>query len=117
MARQPLVTICIPVFNEEKYLSSMIENTLAQDYDNLEVLISDIWLLKTKKVKLHVYALNEDSKHSQWIIRIDGVERQASLFQLNTVGTHVMYELKVIACSEESHIAVRVECIDIADLN
>jgi len=37
----PLVTVCIPVYNESKNLASTIENIINQDYMNLEILISD----------------------------------------------------------------------------
>jgi glycosyltransferase involved in cell wall biosynthesis len=37
----PKVTIAIPVYNEEKYLSRTIESALNQTYKNIEVLISD----------------------------------------------------------------------------
>jgi len=37
----PLVSICIPVFNEEKDIERTITNVLTQTYDNFEVVISD----------------------------------------------------------------------------
>lgn len=39
--RQPLVTIGIPNFNYGRYLRQAVESALAQDYPNLEVLVSD----------------------------------------------------------------------------
>ena len=36
-----LVTIGLPVFNGERYVSSAIESLLGQDYQNLELVISD----------------------------------------------------------------------------
>ena len=38
---KPFVSICIPVFNGENYLSNCIESILDQDYDNFEILIID----------------------------------------------------------------------------
>lgn len=38
---KPFVSVCIPVFNGENYLSNCIESILEQDYDNFEVLIMD----------------------------------------------------------------------------
>lgn len=38
---QPLVSICIPVFNEEKYLERTIKSVLSQTYGNFELVISD----------------------------------------------------------------------------
>jgi len=37
----PLVTIGIPTFNQEKYISEAIESALAQHYPNLEVVVAD----------------------------------------------------------------------------
>ena len=41
ITNRPLVSICIPVFNEEKYIERTITNVLSQTYDNFEVVISD----------------------------------------------------------------------------
>src|ERR1700682_5192468 len=37
----PLVSIGVPVYNGEKYLSKTLESLLAQDYPNLEIILSD----------------------------------------------------------------------------
>ncbi|MFN2440471.1 MAG: glycosyltransferase family 2 protein [Chitinophagaceae bacterium] len=37
----PLVTIGIPTFNQEKYISEAIESALEQDYPNLEIAVAD----------------------------------------------------------------------------
>jgi glycosyltransferase involved in cell wall biosynthesis len=37
----PLVTIAIPVYNQEQYVASAIESALIQTYPNLEVIVSD----------------------------------------------------------------------------
>lgn len=37
----PLVTIGVPVFNEGKYLDNSLDALATQDYDNLEILLSD----------------------------------------------------------------------------
>lgn len=41
MHENPLVSIGVPVYNEERYLSLTLESLLAQDYRNLELIISD----------------------------------------------------------------------------
>lgn len=38
---EPLVTIGVPVYNGEKYLSQAIDSILAQDYLNIEIIIID----------------------------------------------------------------------------
>ena len=37
----PLVTIVLPVYNEELFIRETLESILAQDYENIEILISD----------------------------------------------------------------------------
>lgn len=37
----PLVSIMIPTYNQSKYISESIESALAQDYENLEIIIAD----------------------------------------------------------------------------
>jgi len=38
---QPLVSVCIPTYNGEKYLKEALESVLAQTYSSLEIIISD----------------------------------------------------------------------------
>lgn len=37
----PLVSICMPVYNGERFLSYTIDNILAQSYRNIELIIVD----------------------------------------------------------------------------
>jgi len=41
MRSQPLVSICIPSYNSEKFISATLESVLAQSFTNFEVLITD----------------------------------------------------------------------------
>jgi glycosyltransferase involved in cell wall biosynthesis len=38
---QPLVSICIPTFNRAQKLARAVENAIGQDYENLEIIVSD----------------------------------------------------------------------------
>src|SRR4030095_2481272 len=38
---QPKISVCLPVFNGERFLRAAIESVLNQTYDNYELLISD----------------------------------------------------------------------------
>ncbi|WP_422759563.1 glycosyltransferase [Microcoleus anatoxicus] len=38
---QPLVSVCIPTYNGEKYLNEAILSVIAQSYPNLEIIVSD----------------------------------------------------------------------------
>lgn len=41
MERQPLVSVIIPVYNSEQYLSETLDSVLATDYANFEVIVMD----------------------------------------------------------------------------
>ena len=41
MTNQPLVTVLLPVYNAEKYLSEGIESIINQTYKNLDILLVD----------------------------------------------------------------------------
>jgi len=41
MSAFPLVSICIPVYNAERYVSEAIESALNQTYPNIEVIVAD----------------------------------------------------------------------------
>ena len=38
---EPLVSVIIPLFNKEKYISSTIKSVIAQDYKNIELILID----------------------------------------------------------------------------
>ena len=40
-ANLPLVSICIPAYNAASFIRETLESTLAQDYPNLEIIVSD----------------------------------------------------------------------------
>ena len=37
----PLVSFCILTYNQEKFIEDAIKGALSQEYDNLEIIISD----------------------------------------------------------------------------
>jgi glycosyltransferase involved in cell wall biosynthesis len=39
--KKPLVSIGIPLYNEERYLRQMLDSLISQDYENFEIIISD----------------------------------------------------------------------------
>ncbi|MEN3322524.1 glycosyltransferase family 2 protein [Mariniflexile soesokkakense] len=41
MAKLPLVSICIPTFNGEKYIAETMNSAIQQTYPNLEIIVSD----------------------------------------------------------------------------
>ena len=41
MTFRPLISVCMPVYNTEQYLSQAIASVLAQSYDHLELIVCD----------------------------------------------------------------------------
>lgn len=41
MEQPPLVSICIPAYNAERFIAETLESALRQDYPNLEIIVSD----------------------------------------------------------------------------
>ena len=41
LTSNPLISICIPVFNGENYIIECVESALSQTYQNLEVIVVD----------------------------------------------------------------------------
>ena len=41
MLNNPKISVCIPVYNTEKYISQCVESVILQDYKNIEIIISD----------------------------------------------------------------------------
>ncbi|HVG41719.1 MAG TPA: glycosyltransferase family A protein, partial [Chitinophagaceae bacterium] len=89
----PLVTINIPTYNQQGYIARAIESCLAQDYSNLEIVVSDdcstdntyhiAKKFESNKVRVHQtpqnsgrvknyrYALYELAK-GEWVANLDG---------------------------------------------
>ena len=58
--KEKLVSVAIPVFNGEKYIAESIESILKQDYQELEILISDNFSNDNLHLYMH-YILNQFS--------------------------------------------------------
>lgn len=68
--KKPLVSICVPCYNHEKYISMFIESVLSQDYENWELIITDdcstdnsYQLLKSYKDKRIKIYKNDKNRH------------------------------------------------------
>lgn len=63
----PLVSIALPIFNEEKYLRETLDSLISQKYQNLEILISDNCSEDNTKDICHEYAARDSriSYHRQ----------------------------------------------------
>jgi glycosyltransferase involved in cell wall biosynthesis len=90
---QPLVTITIPTYNQEKYIGRAIESCLKQDYPNLEIIVSDdcstdgtysaAKAYEGNQVKVHRTPANmgrvKNYRHTlynlakgEWVVNLDG---------------------------------------------
>ena len=81
---QPLVSIIMPVYNCELFLSKSIESVISQSYKNWELLIVDdgskdksvsiveAYVEKDSRIKLYI---NESEEHGPGIARNYGIER------------------------------------------
>lgn len=89
----PLVSINIPTYNQEKYIARAISSALAQDYPNLEVVVSDdcstdntfaiAKSLESDKVRVHQNQKNlgrvgnyrfvlYNLSRGEWVVNLDG---------------------------------------------
>lgn len=81
---QPLVSVIMPVYNAEKYLSEAIESIVNQNYQNWELLIVDdgskdrsisiveSYTKKDSRIRLYI---NDSGEHGPGIARNYGMER------------------------------------------
>ncbi|KTD99322.1 glycosyltransferase family 2 protein [Pseudoalteromonas sp. H71] len=68
---QPLVSIIMPAYNAEKYISESIESVLAQSYKNWELLITDDRSTDTTQQIINKYAI-QDSRIKLFINEKNG---------------------------------------------
>lgn len=82
--KQPLVSVIMPVYNAEKYLSEAIESVISQSYSNWELLIVDdgsndnsISIIESyakKDSRIRIYT-NDSGEHGSGIARNYGMKR------------------------------------------
>jgi glycosyltransferase involved in cell wall biosynthesis len=91
--KAPLVTISIPTYNQERYIARAIESALAQNYPNLEIIISDdastdgtlaaAQRYEGGRVRVHTTGVNIgrvanyrrcliDLSRGEWFVNLDG---------------------------------------------
>lgn len=76
MTSQPLVSIGVPIHNEAQYLSETLDSLLGQDYENIEVVISDnastddtedtclAYVSRDKRIRYYREAMNRGSLYN-----------------------------------------------------
>ena len=60
---RPLVSIVLPVYNEELFIKETLEGILTQDYENIEILISDNHSLDATASLCHEFASQDQRIH------------------------------------------------------
>jgi len=85
MDNNPLVSICIPVYNGEKELFKAIESCINQTYKNIEIVISDDGSKdKTGKIALNYAAKDKRIKYFKNETNLGAVKNFLNAFKLAT---------------------------------
>lgn len=80
---KPLVSIGVPLLNEEKFLAKTLDSLLAQDYENFEIVISDNGSAdRTKEICSGYAARNPRIHYHRFEGTVDVSENCARVFQL-----------------------------------
>lgn len=94
MPNYPLVSVIIPTYNQENFLKRAVESALSQDYENIEIIISDDHSSDSTFSVANTFAFNErvvvcrnatnmgrvrnyhhalyDLCHGEWVVNLDG---------------------------------------------
>ena len=65
----PLISVLLPVYNEEKYLSQSVDSILNQTYRNFELIIIEPDIDDDRQI--YCSWLNEDPSHWSWVEQED----------------------------------------------
>jgi len=87
---KPLVSIIIPVYNQEKYIAKSIESTINQDYENLEVIIGDDCSDDKTKEIIEAYLCYPQIKYFRNIERLGRVKNYHNLLYNLASGVWVV---------------------------
>ncbi len=108
MSNNPLVSIGIPVYNEEKFLPQTLDSLLAQDYSNFEIIICDnISTDKTGEIVRRYAEKNNRIKYHLNENNIGILRNSNKVFALSSgkyfmlVGGHDLYDKSFISSCVE----------------
>jgi glycosyltransferase involved in cell wall biosynthesis len=88
---KPLVSIGVPVYNEESYIHQTLDSLLAQDYENFELIISDNASTDATQQICLEYATREPRiKYHRNETNLGSVKNFNTLFKLSS-GTYFMW--------------------------
>lgn len=88
---KPLVSIGMPIYNEERYLPRALDSLLAQDYENFELIISDNASTdRTPEICLHYAAKDSRIRYYRNEVNIGSDENFNRVFKLST-GKYFMW--------------------------
>jgi glycosyltransferase involved in cell wall biosynthesis len=90
MSANPLVTIMIPTYNQAAFLEKAIESALAQDYENLEVVISDDNSVDNTPLLLERYSNNPRVRYSRNEHNLGRVKNYKHLLEDLAIGEWVI---------------------------
>jgi glycosyltransferase involved in cell wall biosynthesis len=101
----PKISIMIPTFNQEKFISKAIESSLIQDYPNLEIIVSDDCSVDNTPATIKGYLDNKKLKYYRNDTNLGRVanykktlyERVTGEWALNLDGDDYLYEHDAIS--------------------
>ncbi len=96
----PLISIVVPIYNSEKYLSRCIESIIAQTYDNLEIiLVDDASTDKTGEI------IDKYAKQDSRIVKLKHKENQG-LFQTRITGADTAHGKYLSFIDSDDYISI-----------
>lgn len=105
--KQPLVSICIPTYNSERYLDKMLQSIVSQTYKNLEVIISDnhstdntYGILKTYSLKYN-WHINQNEKNIGALENMNKLLKSANGEYVALYHADDLYDPEIVAKSVE----------------
>ena len=114
-AQYPLVTFALFAYNQEKYIREAVEGALAQDYPNLEIIISDDCSTDGTYDIAHNCVARYKGRHSVHVLK-----NASNVGLMNHVlmrGREAMGEIVVVAAGDDVSHPSRVSLLTAALLN
>lgn len=88
--REPLVSILIPTYNMKEYLKETIDSVLAQDFEDLEVVIGDDGSMDGTDILMEHYKYNKKIRYIRNDRNLGPSENSRKLLYEHAKGTYVL---------------------------
>lgn len=105
----PLVSICLIAYNQESFIGTAVQSILAQEYDPLEILLSDDCSTDNTYTIMNEMARSYSGPHKVQVLR---TPKNLGLSEhVNFVFKHAQGEIFVMAAGDDRSHHDRVACI------